>query len=125
MRRRSRYSRGARFSERNLCLKRFLNFVSQSRSHVGGDKSWRDRVHGDIAAGQLTDERFCETDQARLARRNSFGLRCRLTRSRADVNNASAALLDHRARDCLHKIERPLQVCVDDHIPLFDRHAHT
>jgi len=69
MRRRSRYSRAALFFRAKFVPQAFFNFVSQSRSHVGGDKSWGDRVHSDIAAGQLTGERFCETDQARFARR--------------------------------------------------------
>ena len=70
-------------------------------------------------------ERFRQTNQARLAR----GV-VRLpgvadqSDDRADVDDAAAALLDHRAHQRLGEVEGAFQVRVQDRVPIVDRHAH-
>ena len=43
---------------------------------------------------------------------------------RADVDDPTAPLLDHRPHQGLHKIERAFQVRVQDRVPIFNRHPH-
>ena len=114
-----------RFSERNPRLNRFLNVVGQSRSHVSCDKSRRNRIHRNVSARQFARKRFCETNQASLAR-SVIRLTCVAdqTDHRANVNNAAAALLNHRALHGLDEIECTFQIRVDDRVPVFHRHAH-
>src|SRR5438477_12391567 len=87
-----------RFSERNPRFNRFLNVVGQSRRHVGCDKSRCNRIHRDVSARQFARKRFCKTNQAGLARSviRLTGVADQ-TDHRANVNNAAAALLNHRA----------------------------
>ena len=113
------------FAERDLRLDRLLDLFRQSRSHVGGDESGRDRIHGDAATGQFARERFREPDQPGLAR-GVIGLAgiADQTDHRSDINDASAALLDQGADHRLREIERAAQIRVDDRVPIFHRHAH-
>ena len=113
------------FAERNPCLNRFLNVVSQSRRQVGCDKSRCNRIHRDVSARQFARKRLCETNQAGLAC-SVIRLTCVAdqTDHRANVNNAAAALLNHRALHGLDEIECTFQIRVDDRVPVFYRHAH-
>ena len=117
--------RRAGFAERDLRLNRLLDFVRQSRRHVRRDKPGRDCVHGDAAAGQFARERFGQTNQTSLAR-GVIGLSGIADQSDhgTDVNDAAAALFDHRAHDRLREIKCAAQVRVDNCVPIFDRHAH-
>jgi len=96
----------AGFAERNLRLNRFFNFIRQTGGHVGGDESGRDRVDRDVAARQFARERFRKTDQAGFAG-GVIGLAgvTDQTNNRRDVENAAAALLDHRPQNRLGEIE--------------------
>jgi hypothetical protein len=115
----------AGLAERDLRLDCFLNLVRQSRGHVGGNKSGRNRVDGNAATGQFARERFRKPDQPGLARGViSLAGVADQTDHRSNINDASAALLDHGADNRLREIECAAQIRVDDRVPIFDRHAH-
>ena len=113
------------FAQRNFGLNRILDLIRKSGGHVRRNESRRHGVHSDVTTRQFTRERFGETDQACFA----CSVVClpgiaHEADHRGDVNDAPAALFDHRALCGLHEVERSSEVRVDDHVPILDRHPH-
>ena len=111
--------------ERDLPDHAGLDRVGEHVGHVRGDETRRDRVAGDPAARHFARDRFGQPDQPRLARRivRLPGV-AHQPRHAGDVDDVSAALLEHRADHCLDEIECALEIGIQHHIPVLLAHPH-
>src|SRR3990172_12193550 len=96
-----------------------LDLVREGVGHGGLDEAGRDRVAGDVAAGELPGDGLCEAYEPRLARR-IVGLArvAYLAYDRGYVDYPAPAHLGHVLQDGLGAVEGALQVDVHDSVPV-------
>ncbi len=115
----------AETSERNLAENGFFHILRQDIGHVGGDESGGDGVHRDAAGGGLAGDGFGEPDEAGLAG-GVVGLSgiAHEPDNAAHIDDASGALLEHRAQEPLDEMECAVEIGVDDGVPIRGGHSH-
>ena len=92
--------------------------------HRGHDRSGRDDVAGDVAAGELPGDAAGQAEQARLGRRvvGLAGL-ADLAADRRDVHDPAVARLHHPRRRAPDRVERAGEVRVEHGVPVLVGHA--
>src|SRR5271157_523814 len=112
-------------SQRNLLDGVLLELVAQNRRHGGFDESGSNGVAGNVARADLAGNGHGEADQSCLRRSivRLPGL-SHLPEDAGDVDDASPALLEHRADDLLNREVGGSEIGLEDGIPVGALHAH-
>ena len=112
-------------AERNLGYGCFFHFIRKNLRHISLNKARRNRIDADAAGRQFPCRCFRQADHTCFRCRIIClsGVSCHADH-RSHVDDAAALLTDHRPCRKADAVERSLEVCLNDTVEGFLRHAH-